>query len=414
MRYAPVEITAANFDACVAAGGGMAPAARGQTETCVFGIGALSGRVYVALKVGDEVPNWSGMSNVAHVDVSATGLSPGEPQDAVTIDAGSVQQFTYSRGGDVPQAFIVFSDRPDFPTRPIRHDDGTTSRSVRYPLKNGISWWKPSMAQWVNVKRLASNSGTAYWRLEGKSSTYAKMTGPPRAILFDAGNVTNTDVQPSHVLGADTALWPDRNAPVTFTWTDNTRGMSRFMVDISVDQTIPVKDGRSTVVLGGGGVAGSPYVTTTADWLKVRKLAATSGGVLFWRVRAQDAQRALTTGSATKRLVFDGGAWSVGDLDPSGDAPSLAWTHAAEGYVGYSLQFSADGAFAPVARETVKVPSGSVPASPYVLKATEVRRLATFASRAGVTQLHYRVRAEDANRAYVAFSDAKVVDVPQP
>ena len=81
LRYALAPIDAANWASATQVSGETAPKAPGQSES--FTVTGLAGgtRYYFALKVGDEVPNWSGLSNVA----SGTTLTPDStPPDAVT------------------------------------------------------------------------------------------------------------------------------------------------------------------------------------------------------------------------------------------------------------------------------------------------------------------------------------------
>ena len=189
--------------------------------------------------------------------------------------------------------------------------------------------------------------------------------------------------------------------------------MKYFFVDVSTDQEIPLKSRGTTIVLGGAqGAGGSPYAMTETEWLRARKLASTGGGTLYWRVRALDKDKALATGSAVMKLVFDGGTWTVGDIDLSAATPSLAWDHTAQGYAGYSIQFSTDDQFDHDARTMIKVPSGSIADQSYTLSEQEMTRLGAFAERNAVTHIYYRVRAEDAGKAFVTFSPAKTTPAP--
>ena len=75
IRYCGVEITAANWDSVgvVRVIGEPVPGEAGSRESFVV-TGLSSGTVYYfAMKVGDERPNWSGMSNVASGTTSAGG-----------------------------------------------------------------------------------------------------------------------------------------------------------------------------------------------------------------------------------------------------------------------------------------------------------------------------------------------------
>lgn len=54
----------------------------------------------------------------------------------------------------------------------------------------------------------------------------------------------------------------------------------------------------------------------------------------------------------------------------------------------------------------------SVTATLYVRKPVEVVRLKNFAAHNAATQLYYRVRGEDADRAFLTYSDAQTTAVP--
>lgn len=82
IRYSTSPITEANWNAAAQCAGEPAPKAPGQPEA--FLVSGLSPNTayYFALKAGDEVPNWSGLSNVvqattgAPVNLTVTGVTP--------------------------------------------------------------------------------------------------------------------------------------------------------------------------------------------------------------------------------------------------------------------------------------------------------------------------------------------------
>jgi PKD repeat protein len=412
IRYGSVPITPLGFDSAAQAADGVpVPGVKGTVEEADFSVGALNGTVYVALKVVDEVPNWSSISNVASADVQVTGLRSFAPADEVSIAPDPLSQFTYIRGVDIKSASIVFSDRPDFPAKPIK-SGGITSKTIRFPLKPLVSWWKPSLGQWKSIKALANNSGTVYWRLEGRNNEYVNIAGPARAILFDAGTLTDLTVMNSHDLAGDEALWPLAVSAPLFNWTDSTVRMRYYFVDVSTDVTIPIGDKKKTVVLGGSGALGGPYRATNSEWKKIRTLARSSSGVLYWRVRVKDADKVFTYASAVKTLIVDPGAWVLDAIDMNDANPYINWTHTAEGYAGYRLQFCADALFENEPGNVLVVPARSLTATEYILTAAEKTAIINFATKKGVATLHWRVRAEDADKAFIAFSDSATVDMP--
>ena len=118
LRFSATPVDDTSFPACLRAEGLPSPSAKGAEEQAIFSVGALSGRIYAAMKARDEVPNWSDISNAAYADAAPAGLAPAAPADGVTLDPAGVPQFTFTRGPDVTTASVVISDRPDFPSRP--------------------------------------------------------------------------------------------------------------------------------------------------------------------------------------------------------------------------------------------------------------------------------------------------------
>ena len=260
-------------------------------------------------------------------------------------------------------------------------------------------------------------TGSVYWRPEGKAKFDAINTvvfGPSRWMYFDMGTITGLAVSGTHQKDSTDALYPTLTPLPVFSWTDNTKGMSLFYMDISTSTEPRLSDKKQTIILGGAGIKGqNSYTLTTNDWKKIRKLArSASGGLLHWRVRASDADKALDCGSGIKDLVIDSGNWTVGDLDLTAISPSLSWSTDAEGITGYQVEFSVNDQFAAGARSTLKVPTKAIAATSYNFTAAEVTKLATFAARSGVASLYYRVRGQDADGCFSGVSGAKTTAVP--
>ena len=405
LRYSSVGIDEGVFEACEGVNNEPAPGIKGTSEEAVFSVGLLSGDVYVAVKVGDEVPNWSAISNVAVTNPSTVGLSPLWPEDAYGVSGGAgAIQFGYLRGDDVKPAQIVFSDRRDFPTRPIKNADGTRSMTRRFGLKPRVSYWKASTGQWRSILKLAGVNGTLYWRLEGRMGDYKGVYGPARSIFFDTGSISGLSVSPTHDVSGEEGLWPEAQSAPTFSWTDDSLGMEKFYVDVSTDETLPLSDRKKSTTLGRGKVEGPYYTATAAEWKRLRKLAATSAGTLYWRVRATDAYKALTSASGVKELVIDGGEWTVGALDLQAATPEVSWTHNAQGYLKYSVELSVSEDFPVNVRETVKIPPTGTEALNYAFTPADLSRLATLAQRNSASTLYYRIRAEDSQKQFFTHS----------
>ncbi len=414
VRYSDTLITQAGFESCDQAVDGVpVPGARLTAETAEFSVGGLAGRVYVAVKVGDEVPNWSALSNVVSCDVEITGLQNVSPADEISVQLDTAMEFHYLRGSDIVRGYMTFSDRPDFPRSSIKNPDGTVSQTLRYALKRDASMWKPSAGQWKAMKRLASYTGTLYWRLEGVSRVYKNIYGPTRAFFFDIGTISDLAVADSYLLVADEAIAPVVYMSPLFTWTHGfSLQMKYFYVDVSTDMTMPMRDRKQSVSLCRKGIAAGPYKATNAKWRSIRRLAAKSDGVLYWRVRAADSDRVYIYASDVSMLVIDGGEFVVDPVDLSEDTPLVSWTHTGDGIEKFSVEFCINDEFANTRRETLRVPSRPVSDQEYQLSAKQKQVLLNFAARNSVDTLYYRIRGEDAERAFMTYSDASTTAVP--
>lgn len=90
LRYSTSNITAGNWASATEAAGEPAPQAAGNEETFTV-TGLTAGTIYYfALKVADEVPNWSGLSNVASGATMAEAdvTPPGAVDDLGAVEAG--------------------------------------------------------------------------------------------------------------------------------------------------------------------------------------------------------------------------------------------------------------------------------------------------------------------------------------
>jgi hypothetical protein len=74
------------------------------------------------------------------------------------------------------------------------------------------------------------------------------------------------------------------------------------------------------------------------------------------------------------------------------------------------VEFSSSQGFD--AGDTVAIPTKPVTGASYALEPSDVARLAALAKRTAVTTLYYRVRGEDADGAFVTYSDAQTTAAP--
>lgn len=88
IRYSTSPITAGNFASASLAANSLVPKTSGQSESFLV-TGLSSGTAYYfALKVADEVPNWSGISNVATMTTTAPDLIPPDPVNDLSAAPG--------------------------------------------------------------------------------------------------------------------------------------------------------------------------------------------------------------------------------------------------------------------------------------------------------------------------------------
>lgn len=103
LRYSTSPITSANFSSAIAVSGLAAPRPAGTPESATIN-NLVPGTMYhVAIKVADEVPNWSGISNVASLSTSAEIIPPAAITDLVAIpgvDNGEIDLAWTAPGDD--------------------------------------------------------------------------------------------------------------------------------------------------------------------------------------------------------------------------------------------------------------------------------------------------------------------------
>jgi len=409
LAFSPDPITPLNFGSAAQITLPAGSAAPGSAETASFSIGGI-GRVYVALKTADEIPNWSALSNVVSAEPTPDLLRSLLPGDEETASSEFATEFSCSADEGVTVTKIAFSDRPDFPSPAARNADGSISSTRRYSLA-GRTTWRATKTQALTLKRLAGDGGL-YWRFEGTSSSYALIMGRTRLLLFATGEISNLQVSGAHTLEGDEGIWPVKATKPLFTWTDATIGMKSFYVDVSTDESMPLRNRRKSVTLAGR-TAGSTCQATAGGWNRVRRLAAASGGVLYWRVRAVDKNRALIRTSAPVKLVIDGGTWAGGQISSLSAGSSVAWTHDGDGITRYGVQFSTNSDFAGGSKTTLVLPANPPGTLSKTFTTGDITRLKALAKRNGsATTLYYRLCGYDADKAFVTYNSGHSIAAP--
>ncbi len=118
VRYSTSMINEANWDAATQAAGEPSPQAAGSSEQ--FALSGLnpSTTYYVAIKVADEVPNWSGLSNVVIKSTTAEETAPAAIADVST-------------GSPTENSLTLFWTAPG--------DDGSTGTATWYDIRYSTS-----------------------------------------------------------------------------------------------------------------------------------------------------------------------------------------------------------------------------------------------------------------------------------
>ena len=403
-------ITSANFDDCLRIPTD-APKAPGQEEDLTVSV-PLTGTVYFAIKAADDAANWSQISNVVSAPISVTGFVPESPDDGEQANPAVPQVFRFCVDPDVTNLAIAFSSCAGFPSVPVRRADGQMDRTKTFALDLGVASWVPTLAQWKALKALACAESTLYWRLEGKHPAFGVIFGPARSLYFDCGDITNLHMTVSHENDGDEAIWPDKNSPPVFAWTYTGLQMKYFCIDISKSEAIPLGRPRLTITCNGRGREGNLYALSVAQWKKVRRMAATTGGVLYWRVRGKDSARVLECASAVKKLVLDGGSLEVSQVDLRTDR-TITWTHTDAGPVQYvyTFEFSTSEFFLNGGR-TITGPPNGLTGNSWTLTDRQLDAVSGLADRNGVSTLYYRVRAEVSGNGFVIYSQPKITNAP--
>jgi hypothetical protein len=416
VRYSLLGLTSGNFATSEVVTGIGAPSAPGTTEEATCDIGDDVGRVFVALKAVDSIDNWSLMSNVATTRTGGARIASNFPGDSSLVTANSAPAFFFGAGNPVKSLTCAISTSPAFPPAPIARPSGEIDRTLHYAQKPGATSWKVSAAQWKAIKKIVLSDRVLFWRLEGKTLIGKSPTavyGPTRSVYFATGSFGTLSVAPVHDVEGTDGVYPDVAVRPTFSWVNTPPNVAHFFVDVSSNANVPLGDKLHTATFGAKGISTVTYQLLPAEWKKLRQLATIGQGTVYWRVRGADRDGMLACGSGIEPLIIDGGLNApTGPANVSATPAVFNWSHAGTGITGYYLQFSVDDTFEAVASSTVRIPAKSVAATTYTLLPADVLKLNALARRNVVGTLYYRVRGEDAERAFVAASDSATISVP--
>ena len=210
IRYSTSAITPANFAAATAVTGAPAPAAAGTAQSVTVSGLTPNTPYYFAMMSGDEVPNWSNLSNVAQARTDAGTPGDSTPPAAATLATGTVTptsvQLTWTAPGDDGTTGMASQYDIRYSTAIITDGNfaaATAVTGVPIPSAAGTS-------QSVTVSGLAPNTPYYFamksadevpnWSAisnvpSATTTSAADVTAPAGIISLVSGTLTNVSVQ---------------------------------------------------------------------------------------------------------------------------------------------------------------------------------------------------------------------------
>ena len=205
LRYSTSAITAANFASATRWNGTPTPTASGTTQsTTVTGL-VPNTTYWFAIKTGDEVPNWSGISNIisrATLAAPDTIRPAGVANLAITGTTETTASLAWSAVGDDSLTGTASSYDLRYSTTPITAASWASATQVTGEAAPGA----PGAAQSHTVTGL-SRQTTYYFALK---------------VADDAGNLSALSNVPSVTTPDQTRPAPITNLAVGFVWIAHT------------------------------------------------------------------------------------------------------------------------------------------------------------------------------------------------
>jgi hypothetical protein len=190
--------------------------------------------------------------------------------------------------------------------------------------------------------------------------------------------------------------------------------MARYFVQFSATPNF-AQSSDTYRVLPGTGVTGTSYTPTAGDWKQVKTIASTSGGLIYWRVKGQDASGAFEIWSTKRAFTIFGGTITLQIPVPNGDgtvvqdqpSPTWSWNYAGSGFYKFYLQFSTRPDFGTTNRTvtTVFLPGTGTTLTSIRLSTTQWNRVLDLISVPGDT-IYWRVKAVDQDNVFYILTPA--------
>lgn len=246
IRYAAFVITDANWNSAAQVTGEPSPQPAGSAENfTVTGLNSTT-TYYFAIKTADEIPNWSGLSNIAAGTTSDVPTPP-EPPILVAPADGAIDltqpvelDWNIISGVDYYQLQLADNSAMSSPLR------DTTTQNSGYSadnLDNGATYYWRARAH--------NQYGWGNWSVIRNFTTVCPQPDPP-LLVSPADGATDVPV------------------PVLFDWADVT---GATLYHLQVDETSNFA---------------SPVVNTNSSASYYNATNLIDGQSYYWRVRAQD------------------------------------------------------------------------------------------------------------------------------
>ncbi|MDF1545870.1 MAG: fibronectin type III domain-containing protein, partial [bacterium] len=231
IRYSTSVINAANFDQATAVSGEPTPSPAGSSESMTVSGLDPNTDYYFAIKTADEVPNWSGISNIATGSTINEQIAPGDISNLLASDATDTSvTLTWTAPGD----------------------DGNSGTADQYDIRystfsiNGTNFDQAAVVSGVPAPSLAGSSESIEVIGLNPSTTYyfAIKTAdeiPNWSGLSNISNLTTLVEQQPPANIADLSSPNATDSTITISWTapgDDGAAGTATVYDIRYSSTI--------------------------------------------------------------------------------------------------------------------------------------------------------------------------------
>ena len=375
---------------------------------------------WVGVKSVDNYDNWSDISNV--VSVATLGdprpyVALDSPQDESELDIPTPPTFTWH--ANMYDTFKVqFSNVPTFPARSYKDALGRRVKTYKFGVRRPRTYFTPSKGQWKTIKKLAAGmDGTLYWRIEARASKNRLLGVAYSEVYseygFNTGTFVDTQFGPCHDNEGTPAVWPD-NRP-QFVWNVTNPVYSKFYIDFAATSDINANDRKNTYSVLSKNRLRTWFRPTAGQWKQIKKrFAGVNAGLIYWRVRGFDADKAFSAVSAAAPLLVDSPTFQLRKPGPRHDGTVhpeepfvLEWGINGEGYNRFQPQVSLSDTF-PKGRSTMNLRRVKDKYACNVTKG-QAKRLKKLADNAGTDTFYWRLIATDVDHAISVESEAQSV-----